>query len=256
MMRWLPENVSTYGAEIDSLFYFIYYLTAVGFILVHIGLLLFVILYRHREGRRAAYIHGNTLIEITWTAAMAVVFVMVGFMSKGQWDKIKVQLPPSDFRVQVTGKQFNWEILYPGPDGEFGTKDDLQLENDLHVPVGKVVQLVLRSNDVIHSFFLPHLRFKQDTVPGREIVDWFEATKPGRYEIPCAELCGFGHSGMKGWLTVHSAEDYQKWVQERWPSTISSQPSAVSHSDQHSAVSYQQEVGGHLNQFLLSNPKS
>jgi cytochrome c oxidase subunit 2 len=77
------------------------------------------------------------------------------------------------------------------------------------VPVGKPVVLVLKAKDVIHSLFLPNLRFKQDTVPGREIQQWFEATKPGRYEMPCAELCGFGHSGMKGWLTVHTPEEYQ-----------------------------------------------
>jgi cytochrome c oxidase subunit II len=82
------------------------------------------------------------------------------------------------------------------------------------VPVNKVVHVHLGSEDVIHSFFIPNLRFKQDMVPGRTVTGWFEATKPGRYELPCAELCGFGHSGMKGWLHVHSAEDYAKWAAE------------------------------------------
>ncbi|MEE9171716.1 MAG: hypothetical protein V3U41_02260 [candidate division NC10 bacterium] len=127
-------------------------------------------------------------------------------------------MAPGDVRVHVTGKQFNWEILYPGPDGRFGTADDLQVDNELHVPVGKIVRVTLKSKDVIHSFFLPNLRLKQDTMPGREIEAWFEATKPGVYEIPCAELCGFGHSGMLGHLTVHSAEDYEKWVNRTWPS--------------------------------------
>jgi cytochrome c oxidase subunit 2 len=77
--------------------------------------------------------------------------------------------------------------------------------------------VVLKSKDVIHSFFLPNLRLKQDAVPGREIEAWFEATKPGRYELPCAELCGFGHSGMSGWLIVHTPAEYQKWVTEHWP---------------------------------------
>jgi cytochrome c oxidase subunit 2 len=76
----------------------------------------------------------------------------------------------------------------------------------------------LRAEDVIHSFFLPNLRLKQDAVPGREIPAWFEATQTGRYEIPCAELCGFGHSGMLGYLTVHSVSEYQQWVKQRWPS--------------------------------------
>ena len=102
-------------------------------------------------------------------------------------------------------------------DGAFDTEDDVTLENELHVPVDKVVHLSMSSRDVIHSFFVPQLRFKQDTLPGREIRGWFKATKPGVYEIPCAELCGFGHSGMLGTLTVHSADDYAAWVKGRWP---------------------------------------
>jgi cytochrome c oxidase subunit 2 len=116
----------------------------------------------------------------------------------------------------VNGKQFNWDMTYPGPDGEWGTDDDLQLENQLHVPVNEVVHIRLTADDVIHSFFVPQLRLKQDALPGRFINMWFEATKPGTYEIPCAELCGFGHSGMLGYLTVHTEEDYAAWVSERW----------------------------------------
>jgi cytochrome c oxidase subunit 2 len=219
MMSWLPENVSTYGGEIDYLFYIIYYITGAVFILVTVAMIAFLIMYRRREGRRAIYSHGNTTLEIIWTVIPAVILIVLSFMSQATWAKIKAHVPPSDFAVRVTAKQFNWEILYPGPDGKFGTADDLSLENQLHVPVGKVVHVVLASKDVIHSFFLPNLRLKQDTVPGRDIVAWFEATKPGQYEMPCAELCGFGHSGMKGWLYVHTPEDYAKWAKEKWPSS-------------------------------------
>ena len=93
---------------------------------------------------------------------------------------------------RVSGKQFNWDMTYPGPDNELGTDDDLKLENELHVPVNAVVHIRLTSEDVIHSFFVPQLRLKQDSLPNRFINVWFEATKAGRYEIPCAELCGFG----------------------------------------------------------------
>ena len=117
----------------------------------------------------------------------------------------------------MTGKQFNWEVMYPGPDGKFETGDDVQFDNDVHVPVNKVVRVLLRSKDVIHSFFVPALRLKQDALPGREIVVWFEVTKPGTYEIPCAELCGFGHSGMKGSLIVHDQAGYDAWLKEKWP---------------------------------------
>jgi cytochrome c oxidase subunit 2 len=219
MLSWLPENVSTFGGEVDFLFYLIYYITGAVFILVTVTLLAFLVLYRRREGRRAIYSHGNTTLEIIWTTIPAIILLVLSLMSQSSWARIKGHIPPWDLEVQVTSKQFNWEMLYPGPDGKFGTGDDLMLENELHVPVGKVVRVHLKSKDVIHSFFVPNLRLKQDTVPGREILAWFQATKPGKYEIPCSQLCGFGHSGMKGWLYVHTPEEYEKWVKERWPSS-------------------------------------
>jgi cytochrome c oxidase subunit 2 len=214
MLRWLPEDVSTYGHEIDSLFYLIYYITAATFILVTVVMIVFLVKYREQPGRRAVYSHGNTTLEIIWTIVPAAILIVLSFMSVNTWAKIKRAVPPTDFEIHVTAKQFNWEVLYPGPDGKLKTQDDVKFDNDVHVPVNKVVRVHLTASDVIHSFFIPNLRFKQDAVPGRTILSWFEATKPGRYELPCAELCGFGHSGMKGWLHVHSAEDYQKWAAE------------------------------------------
>jgi cytochrome c oxidase subunit 2 len=214
MMEWLPENVSTFGEEIDALFYLIYYITGAVFILVTVLMVLFLVMYRHREGRAAVYSHGNTALEIIWTVVPAIILIVIAFISVSTWTKVKASAPPSDFNLQVTGKQFNWEILYPGPDGKFGTQDDFKIDNEMHVPVNKVVRIILKASDVIHSFFLPNLRVKQDAVPGRDILVWFEATKTGKYELPCAELCGFGHSGMLGWLFVDSPEDYEKWVKE------------------------------------------
>jgi cytochrome c oxidase subunit II len=214
MLRWLPEDVSTFGREIDSLFYLIYYITAVTFILVTVLMVVFLIMYRRKEGRRAVYSHGNTTLEIIWTIIPAAILIVLSFMSVSTWAKVKRHAPESDFELQVAAKQFNWEVVYPGPDGKLNTEDDVKFDNDLHVPVNKVVRVHLTSKDVIHSFFLPNLRLKQDAVPGRTILVWFEATKPGRYELPCAELCGFGHSGMKGWLYVHTPEEYAKWAGE------------------------------------------
>jgi cytochrome c oxidase subunit II len=214
MLRWLPEDVSTYGREIDSLFYLIYYITAVAFILVTVLMVVFLIMYRAKEGRRAVYSHGNTTLEIIWTIVPAAILIVLSFMSVSTWAKVKRHVPESDFELNVAAKQFNWEVVYPGPDGKLNTEDDVKFDNDLHVPVNKVVRVHLTSKDVIHSFFLPSLRLKQDAVPGRSILVWFEATKPGKYELPCAELCGFGHSGMKGWLYVHTPEEYAKWAGE------------------------------------------
>ncbi|MGH7827112.1 MAG: cytochrome c oxidase subunit II [Candidatus Binatia bacterium] len=214
MLRWLPEDVSTYGGEIDSLFYLIYYITAATFIIVTVLMIVFLVMYREREGRRAIYSHGNTTLEIIWTIVPAVILIVLSFMSVTTWAKVKGEAPATDFEVQITAKQFNWEVAYPGRDGKLGTQDDVKFDNDVHVPVNKVVRVHLTASDVIHSFFIPNLRFKQDAVPGRTVLGWFEATKPGKYELPCAELCGFGHSGMKGWLFVHTAEEYVQWATE------------------------------------------
>jgi cytochrome c oxidase subunit II len=215
MLRWLPEDVSTFGHEIDSLFYLIYYITGVAFILVTVVMILFLVIYRDRnDGRRATYSHGNTTLEIIWTVVPAAIFITLSFMSVSSWAKIKRYAPDSDFELQVTAKQFNWEVVYPGADRKFGTPDDVQFDNDLHVPVNKVIRVHLLSKDVIHSFYLPNLRFRQDAVPGRNTLVWFEVTKPGKYEIPCSQLCGFGHSGMKGWLYVHTPQEYQQWASQ------------------------------------------
>jgi cytochrome c oxidase subunit 2 len=214
MLSWLPEDVSTFGHEIDSLFYLIYYITAATFILVTVLMVVFLVIYREKEGRRAVYSHGNTTLEIIWTIVPAAILIVLSFMSVSTWAKVKQDAPESDFELQITAKQFNWEVVYPGADKKFGTEDDKKFDNDLHVPVNKVVRVHLQAADVIHSFFLPNLRLKQDAVPGRNILVWFEATKPGKYELPCAELCGFGHSGMKGWLFVHTPEEYQTWAAE------------------------------------------
>lgn len=252
MLSWLPENVSTYGTDIDSLFALIYYITGVTFLLVEGLLLLFLILYRRRPGQRATYIAGDRAGELTWILVPCALVLMLDLWIDARgtetWEKVKGHAPPADVHVRVVGKQFNWDVFYPGPDGQWGTADDRRLENELHVPVGKVVEVVLESQDVIHSFFLPHVRLKQDAVPGRKIPAWFVATKPGRYEIPCAELCGFGHSGMKGWLTVHTAEEYRDWVQHQLAALPQAQLAVAS-----SAVPHLARVGSESH--LLSSTR-
>jgi len=211
---WLPENVSTFGQDIDWLFHLIYWITGITFILVTVAFLAFLAIYRDRPGRRARYTHGSTPLEIVWTVVPALILVVLTFLSVPAWSKIKMTQPPTDFVVEMTAKQFNFQFVYPGPDGKFGTPDDKTFLDEVHVPVGKPIRLNLKAQDVIHSLFVPQLRFKQDAVPGREIASWFEVTKPGKYEVPCAELCGFGHSGMRAWLYAHSAEDYARWAAE------------------------------------------
>jgi cytochrome c oxidase subunit 2 len=228
---WLPENVSTYGRDIDWLFELIYWITGVTFILVTVTMIAFLVMYRDRPGRRARYTHGSTPLEIAWTVVPALILVVLTFLSAPAWSRIKMSVPPSDFAIEVTAKQFNWQVVYPGGDGKFGTADDKSFLDEIHVPVNKVVHVNLKSVDVIHSFFVPQFRMKQDAVPGRAIMQWFEATKPGKYELPCAELCGFGHSGMKGWVYVHTADEYKKWAAENLAASAAAAPAADDKKD-------------------------
>ena len=219
-LRWLPENVSTYGADVDSVITLIWYNTVVWFALTFGAIGLCLVRYRRRPGRPAAYVKGERLREAAWVlvpvAVVVVIDLWLDFSGAPVWAKVKIERPSAALTIQVTGKQFNWETVYPGPDGRFGTADDKVFLDELHVPVNTPVRIVLRSKDVVHSFFLPNFRLKQDTVPGREIEGWFQATKPGKYELPCAQLCGFGHSGMKAYLYVHPQEEYDRWVKEQW----------------------------------------
>ncbi len=213
---WFPHDISTFGPQIDWLFLLIFWIVVAVWLAVSITMVVFMIKYRARPGRKAEYIEGNQRLEIFWTTATAIIMVVLAFLSRSTWAEIKENGPPGEVFYKVTAKQFNWEITYPGPDGKLGTKDDVTVENEFHVPVNQVVRLDLTSKDVIHSFFVPNMRLKQDAVPGRIIHVWFEAKEPGTYEIPCAELCGFGHSGMKGSLTVQSTDDYEKWLQSKY----------------------------------------
>jgi cytochrome c oxidase subunit 2 len=110
--------------------------------------------------------------------------------------------------IYVVGKQWMWKIQYPDGQREI---------NELHVPTGRAVKLTLASEDAVHSFYIPAFRLKHDVVPGSYETYWFEATKPGRYHIFCAEYCGTNHSEMKGWVTVMSPSDYQAWLRNGAP---------------------------------------
>ncbi len=212
---WFPHDISTFGPQVDWLFLLIFWITVITWAAVMIAMVVFLFQYRHRPGRKAEYIEGNSRLEIFWTTATAVIMIALATLSKSTWAEIKENGPPGQVFYKVTAKQFNWEITYPDPDGNFGPKA-LTVENEMHVPVNKVVRFDLTSKDVIHSFFVPNMRLKQDAVPGRTIHVWFEAKEPGTYEIPCAELCGFGHSGMQGTLTVESEADFQKWLKDQY----------------------------------------
>jgi cytochrome c oxidase subunit 2 len=214
-MQWiLPPAASSYAGDIDFLYYLILVITGIAFVVVEVGLLWFVIRYRARPGRRATYTHGNMRAEVVWTAIPAVTVVALGIMSGGVWDRIKGRdsVPADALPYRVTARQFEWHVTHPGPDGMLDTPDDFTLRNQLHVPVDRPVVVHLGSEDVIHSFFVPAFRIKQDAVPGMHIRVWFEATDVGAYELACAELCGLGHYRMGAMVTVHESREFEEWT--------------------------------------------
>ena len=218
---WFPADVSTFGGGVDSVFRLILYVVGFWFILAEALILWFAIRYRRKADRPAAHIRGETLRQAAWIFVPALIVMLLDFgidaASARVWAAIKERVPPAAVNVRVTAERFAWFFTYPGPDGSFGTKDDLMAFNTLHVPVNAVVRLSLGSMDVIHSFAVPNLRLRQDVVPDRTIYAWFEATKPGSYEIECTELCGYDHYRMRGKLVVLSADDYARWMQKHWP---------------------------------------
>ena len=214
-MDWiLPPGVSSYAGDIDRIYYLILVITGIAFVVVEAALIVFLVKYRKRPGRKAYYTHGSLKAEIIWTTVPAVVVVMIGILSGGIWNSIKGRdsVPPGAYPIGVHAAQFEWNVTYPGADDLLGTADDFTRRNRLHVPANRPVVILLTAEDVIHSFFIPAFRVKQDAVPGKEMRVWFEATQPGDYELACAELCGLGHYRMKAAVTVHTADDFARWV--------------------------------------------
>ncbi|MGH7418945.1 MAG: cytochrome c oxidase subunit II, partial [Candidatus Rokuibacteriota bacterium] len=156
----------------------------------------------------------NNTAEIIWTAVPAVTMVILGIMSNGVWRKIKGResVPPNAYAIEVRAKQFEWNVIYPGPDGRLDTGDDFTVRNQIHVPLGRPTVVRLTAEDVIHSFFVPEFRIKQDAVPGMTIDVWFEPTAAGEYELGCAELCGLGHYRMRARVFVHPPEEFDAWA--------------------------------------------
>lgn len=211
---WLPDQATEVAGRIDDLFYLILWLTSIVFVLVFVVMIYFLIRYRSRAGHKAVYYHGNTRLEIIWTVIPALIVIALGFMSRQLWAEIKSDAPSESTAlvIDLKPRQFQWDITYPGADGKFGTPDDIATINELHVPVGKDVLLRMTAQDVIHSFFVPEFRIKQDAVPGMVTRAWFNVPEPGKFEIACAELCGLGHYRMRGYVTVHTQASNSPWV--------------------------------------------
>lgn len=223
----LPRDVSETGHNIDHLYWFILWLTGIVFIATEGALFWFLWKYNADSNPKPAkFTHGSHYLEIVWTILPAVTLLFIALYQMNAWADAKMRVPaaflangerdPNVVELEVQARQFEWRIRYPGQGAKskLGDSDNLFTVNDIHVPVGKTVLVQLKSADVLHSFFLPNLRVKQDAVPGMRIPVWFKPLEIGRYDLPCAELCGWGHYKMKGQLTVESDEDFQKWLED------------------------------------------
>lgn len=219
--HWLPQNINPSGQVIDNLFLFIMYLT--GVIFIGTSLALFWFMWKYDAAKNAEpvqYTHGSHTLEVVWSILPAATLLFIAIYQMNAWAREKMVRPqvngkPKPPLAEVTGRQFEWRIRYAGDDGQIGTPDDLHVVNDLHVSVNDDIVLQIKSADVLHSFFLPNARVKQDVVPGMEQYVWFRPTVEGTYDIVCAELCGWGHYKMRGRLTVESKEKFDKWYQDK-----------------------------------------
>ena len=201
---WWPPTASDYASQINFLFGSLLVIGGLTVGLVFFLLLFFANKYRHGSNAdRSGTTKKTWRFEVSWTVATLLIFV--GLAGWGADIYLKLYNPPADaLQIFIVGKQWMWKAQHPGGQREI---------NALHVPAGQDVRLVMASQDVIHSFFIPALRIKQDVVPGRYETMWFRADKVGRYHLFCAEYCGTDHAHMGGWITVMNPREFADWLQ-------------------------------------------
>ena len=188
--------------NVDALYIFLLIVCGMMTLLIFVCLVYFSARFRHRPGVRAEQIEGSTPLEITWSAIPFVIFMVI--FAWGAVVYFQERTPPTDStEVYVVAKQWMWKLEHAEGQREI---------NELHIPVGRDVKLIMTSQDVIHSFYIPAFRMKQDVLPGRYTVEWFRATKPGVYHLFCAEYCGTQHSGMVGDIVVQEPAQYEAWM--------------------------------------------
>ncbi|MDP6981253.1 MAG: cytochrome C oxidase subunit II [Myxococcota bacterium] len=218
--------LSTYAKDIDDVIMLITLLVGFWFLLAQGALLGFCWVYRKRDGQKAQYITGEEKSQMRWVSIPLVLIVCcdiyIALADGPVWAKVKEDLPPAERKVRVIAQQWAWTFVDAGPDGQLDTADDITTMTDLHVEVGKLYHFELQSLDVIHGFSVPVFRLKQDIIPGRTIIGWFEATGTGTYDIQCTEICGIGHGLMPGRIIIETAEQHASWLAEHSELSVAS----------------------------------
>ena len=199
----LPDGASTMAGEVDALFYFLVAVSLFFSLVIIVGLSFSAVRYRKgskasRKGAKDDYLP----VEILWSVIPFVIAIAIFTWAAKIF--VDMRVPPKDaMEIYVVGKQWMWKIQHPQGNREI---------NELHVPAGRPIKLIMTSQDVIHSFYIPAFRIKQDVLPGRYSTQWFEATEPGEYHLFCAEYCGTSHSGMIGKVVVMQQDKYEEWL--------------------------------------------
>jgi cytochrome c oxidase subunit 2 len=232
-----PPPITAAALRVDRQYDLTLYAAGAAFVLAQLGLAYMVFRYRDR-GQRAHFTRGHTWMEITWTIVTLATFLGLGITGNRVWADLEIAPSSANpIQVEVTESQFVYTFRYPGPDGKFGRldaslispatgnplgldpndpagKDDI-VASSLTVPIDRPVELLIRSQDVIHNFFVRELRLQQDAVPGMVIPMHFTPDRAGHYEIVCTQLCGLGHYHMHSTLNVVSAGEYAGFLKQQ-----------------------------------------
>ncbi len=248
----LPVQASTYADKVDNALNLLH----VGMALIFVLWLIFFVYCLVRFRKRSGHAAEHAPFKSVWTSFIPDAFVLgfelwlVFMYGLPIWSHIKEKFPADaeSVVVQMTAEQFSWGFQYAGPDGKFGRRDpkfmsignplgidhddpasadDIVTRNEMHVPLGKPTVLYMTSKDVIHSFFVPEFRTKQDVVPGLQTKLWFTPNKVGRYEIACAQLCGTAHYAMRGEVVVVTPEEFEAWLQQMAATKAAAAPPPV-----------------------------
>lgn len=202
---FMPTQATEIAKQVDNLYGFLLITSFIACVLVIGGMMYFVFKYRRKSANeKTAYISHSTLLEFLWSFIPLMIFLSVFVWGWFIYHEMRT-MPKNALEINVLGKQWAWEIEY---------KNGYKAVNEIVVPVGEDVKLLLTSSDVLHSFFIPSFRIKQDAVPGRYTALWFRAEKLGNFHIFCAEYCGTSHSGMIGVLKVVSREEFDAHLEK------------------------------------------
>ncbi len=206
MQSWfpfIPESASTLSGDVDAVYFYISGVTVFFTALISLVVIFFVIRYRRRNPFEIPRpIEGSTKLETLWSVIPLVIAMSI-FVWGAKVYFAQYRPPMNALEVYVVGKQWMWKFQHSTGQREI---------NELHIPVGQKIKLIMASEDVIHDVFVPAFRIKADVVPGKYTSEWFEATKPGRYHFFCAEYCGMNHSGMGGWVVVMEPAEFENWL--------------------------------------------